>query len=233
MNSASPSFAILSLYVGRAQVLPNDSRSSAIFKQRMQGPLRVTRTGLEGDEQADRRVHGGPEKALHQYPLAHYERLREQFEDLAPQFIAGAMGENLTTAGLDDTLICLGDVYALGTARVQLSQPRSPCWKIDARFGQEGIAQFVERQALAGWYYRVIDEGVVQVGDQLRLLDRDPQALSLRAFNDLSRAHRPHVVDLLRAAQQPGLAANCADKLRARARWLHDNTIARSPLADE
>lgn len=223
---------VTGLYVGRAQRLPNDSRTSAILKQRVEGPLRVTALGLEGDEQADRRVHGGPEKALHHYPAVHYARLREKFEDLAPLFAPGAIGENISTDALDDAQVRIGDLYALGSARVQLSQPRTPCWKIDARFGLEGIAQFVERQGLAGWYYRVIEEGIVQVGDELRLLDRSPDALTLRVFNGLSRAHRPNVVDLLHAANQPGLSSNWAEKLRARARWLHDQSGARSPLAD-
>lgn len=231
--STSLSAPITGLYVGRAQVLANDSRTSAIFKHAVDGPLRLSRHGLEGDEQADRRAHGGPDKALHHYPAAHYQRLREQFEDLATQFVAGSIGENLSTETLDDTQVCMGDIYALGTARVQLCQPRTPCWKIDARYGHEGIAAFIERQAIAGWYYRVLEEGVVRVGDALRLIERSPEALTLRAFNDLSRAHRPHVVDLLRVAQQPGLTEGWAERLRARARWLHDNTIARSPLADE
>lgn len=224
---------ITGLFTGRVRTLPGDSRSSAIFKQRVDGPLRLTRNGLEGDEQADSRVHGGPDKALHHYPAAHYHVLRAQFDDLAAALVAGSIGENLSTEAFDDQDACMGDVYALGGARVQLCQPRVPCWKIDARYGQEGIAAFIERRGLTGWYYRVLDEGTVQAGDSLQLLERAPLALTVRAFNDLWRAHRPHVSDLLAAAQQPAVPPHWAEKLRARARWLHDATVARSPLPDE
>lgn len=214
---------ITGLYRGRAQILPGDSRRSAIFKQPVAGPVRVSTLGLDGDEQADRRVHGGPDKALHHYPAAHYAPLRAQFQALSAAFVPGSIGENLSTETFDDRSACIGDVYALGSARVQLCQPRTPCWKIDARYGQEGIAQFIEQQALAGWYYRVLAEGVVALGDALVLIERAPDALTLHAFNALWRAHRPPARLLLQAAQQPGLSAAWCDRLRARARWLQDH----------
>lgn len=227
------SFPLAGLYAGQVQAMPGDGRPTGIFKQPVQNRVRVGVEGLEGDAQGDRRVHGGPEKALHQFARPSYARLAEQFPECAGEFVAGSMGENLSVAGLDETQVRIGDVFALGGARIQLSQPRTPCWKIDARFGLEGIAGFVAAQGIAGWYYRVLDPGQVGPGDELRLLDRNAQALSLHQFNQLVRAHRPQVVDLLRVAGLPGLAPAWAERLRARARWLHDNTYGRSPLADE
>lgn len=213
--------------------MPGDGRPTGIFKRPVQDRVRVGMEGLERDAQGDRRVHGGPEKALHQVAQSSYARLAERFPECAAEFVPGSMGENLSVGSLDETQVRIGDVFALGAARIQLNQPRTPCWKIDARFGLEGIAAFVGAQGLAGWYYRVLEPGEVGPGDDLCLLDRNAGALSLYQFDQLVRTHRPPVADLLRVAGLPGLAPIWADRLRARARWLHDNTCARSPLADE
>jgi MOSC domain-containing protein YiiM len=227
------SWPLLGLYAGTVQPMPGDGRPTGIFKQAVTAPMALGVEGLAGDAQGDRRVHGGPDKALHQFPRPNYARLAEQFPELAAAFVPGSIGENLSVADLDDSQVCIGDVFTLGSARIQLCQPRSPCWKIDSRYGLEGIALFIEKQGLAGWYYRVLEPGTVAPGDTLSLVDRNPQALSLAQFTSLARAHRPHVVDLLRAAALPGLAPGWAQRFRQRAGWLHDHTIAPSPLADE
>lgn len=233
MSVPALSTRIAALYTGRVQLMPGDSRTTGIFKHPVTGSLQVSVEGLAGDQQADRRVHGGPEKALHHFPVAHYARLADRFPEFAPAFVPGTLGENLSTPALDESNVCIGDVFALGGARVQLNQPRRPCWKIDARFGLEGIAAFVEAQGLAGWYYRVLEPGRVQAGDEQRLLDRAHEALTLQQFNALARVHRPHVSDLLRAANLRGLEAGWAERFRARALWLHRNGIAPSLLADD
>lgn len=220
------STVLTGLYVGRARVLPGDSRISGIFKHPVVGPLALTREGFEGDEQADRRVHGGPEKAVHHFPARNHARLAARFAEVAAAFVPGAIGENLSTADWDESDVCVGDVFALGGARLQLSQPRRPCWKIDARFGCEGIAAYVEQEGIAGWYYRVLEPGTVRVGDVLRRVGRTPGAPSLRELHDLMRAHRPPAEALLRAASSPGLAEALAERLRARARWLQDHASA-------
>ncbi|WP_420467347.1 MOSC domain-containing protein [Panacagrimonas sp.] len=223
---------VSAVYVGRVQALPGDGRPTAIFKQAVHGPARLTVIGLDGDAQGDPRVHGGPDKALHQFPVANYARLARAFPDLAAQFVPGAMGENLSTEHADQSNVCIGDVYALGSAQVQLCQPRRPCWKIDARFAVEGICAWVDASGLTGWYYRVLQAGQVQAGDRLRLLQRHPEAPTVEQFLNLMRAHRPQVAELLRIAALPGLNATWAERLRTRARWLHDNSVADSPPAD-
>ncbi len=214
--------AILGLYVGRAQPLPEDGRSSGIIKHRIDGPVAVTELGLMGDQQADLRVHGGPEKALHQFSRSSYDRLAAVFAEQSGQLVPGSIGENISTEHFDESSVCIGDVFALGSARVQVSQPRSPCWKIDARYGREGICAAVAKHGIAGWYYRVLDGGRVQVGDALALLERNPKPLSLADFHRLARTHRPSPADLFEVADTPGLNPQWGERIRARARWLQD-----------
>ncbi|TDU28680.1 MOSC domain-containing protein YiiM [Panacagrimonas perspica] len=233
MSAPTLSTPITAIYTGRVQLMPGDSRTTGIFKHAVTGPLQVGVEGLEGDQQADRRVHGGPEKALHHFPVANYRRLADRFPDLAAAFVPGALGENITTPDLDEGDVFIGDTFAFGSARIQLSQPRRPCWKIDARFGLEGIALFIEAHGLAGWYYRVLEPGTVRSGDELKLLDRHPESLSLREFHVLAHAHRPTVAELMRLAHLAGLEPSWAERFRARALWLHHNAPADGARTNE
>jgi MOSC domain-containing protein YiiM len=217
---------IAGVYAGTVQAMPEDGRPTAIFKTPVQGPVRVMRDGLEGDQQADRRVHGGPDKAVHHFPAENYGRLAARFPALAVHFVPGRIGENVSTEGCDEGSVCIGDVYALGSARVQLCQPRSPCWKIDARFGAEGITRYVAEQGIAGWYYRVLAEGTVQCGDRFELIDRPAAALTLARFWSIVHAHRPPADDLLQVIRAPGLAGGWRSKLEQRLEWLRGNAPA-------
>jgi MOSC domain-containing protein YiiM len=216
-------WTILGLYAGQIRPMPGDGRPTAIFKQPLQGRVGIGWEGIEGDKQADRRFHGGSEKALHHFPLQSHRRLAQQFPQVAAQFGAGAIGENISTEGLDERGACVGDVFALGGARIQLNQPRTPCWKIDARFGAEGISRYVAEQGMAGWYYRVLAPGEVQTGDELQLLQRNPDPVSLAEFWDTIHAHRPPREQLLRIAETPGLNAYWRTRLLERADWLERN----------
>jgi MOSC domain-containing protein YiiM len=125
--------AKISLFIGGISALPNSGRPTAMFKQQAIGPLELGPEGFIGDEQADRRVHGGPEKAVHLYPAAHYAKLAERFPEAASQLLPGSLGENISCAELDESSVRIGDIYRLGSARLQVCQPRNPCWKIDDR----------------------------------------------------------------------------------------------------
>lgn len=208
------------LYAGRVVTMPGDSRTTAIFKTPVAGRVAVGHEGLDGDQQADRRVHGGPDKALHHFPAETHARLAARFPDAAATLGPGTLGENLSTVGADETTVCIGDVYALGTARVQLCQPRQPCWKIEARHGVEGMTRAIAEAGIAGWYYRVLEPGTVAVGDAIELLDRPPGAPTLAAFWALVHAHRPDPAALLALRHAPGLSPNWWDKLDQRIAWL-------------
>jgi MOSC domain-containing protein YiiM len=119
--------AHVSLFIGQVQPLPVSGRPTAMYKTSVQAPIELGVEGFAGDQHADLRVHGGPEKAVHLYPSNHYAKLAAKFADAAPLLVPGSMGENIATTELDEHDVRLGDVWQLGTALIQVCQPRNPC----------------------------------------------------------------------------------------------------------
>lgn len=214
---------ITGLYAGSVQAMPGDGRPTAIFKQPVSGPMAVGPEGLIGDSQADRRVHGGPEKAIHHFPLETHARLATIFPEAAATLVAGALGENISTVGITEAEVCIGDVFALGTALVQLCQPRTPCWKIEARHGVDGMTRAIADAGIAGWYYRVLAAGTVAVGDRYELIDRTAGAPTLVRFWQIVHQHRPPLAELEALRDAHGLASNWQHKLAERIVWLSRN----------
>lgn len=164
---------IQAMYAGTPRPLGQRSMPSAILKGPIPGLWQITATGLVGDVQADTVNHGGPEKALHHYPHEHYAVWASETPELAALLQAvPAFGENISTSGMTEADVCIGDIYRLGTARVQISQGRQPCWKLNARFDVADMAYRVQKTGRTGWYYRVIEPGVVTPGDEIALTDR-------------------------------------------------------------
>lgn len=211
------------LAAGPIRPLP-DGRPSAIYKEPLAGPVAIGPLGLAGDVQADRRVHGGPEKAVHLYPSDHYPRLAAAFPEAAGSLVPGSLGENLAVAGVDEGQVCVGDVYAFGSALLQVSQPRSPCWKIDSRHDCEGLAAHIAENGLTGWYFRVLAAGTAAPGDALALRQRNPDPVSLAELWQHWKIHRPPLAVLERLAATPGLTPDWARRLRQRADWLRSNS---------
>ena len=140
---------------------------SAIAKRPREGVVQVLPEGLAPDEQADRRVHGGPEMALHLYPLDHHGWWREQIGDHPALDEPGGFGSNIAVTGLTEDMVHIGDRFRLGTALIEVSQPRQPCWKIEHRFGHKGMVASIVETGRCGWYFRVIAAGDVRAGDSL------------------------------------------------------------------
>jgi MOSC domain-containing protein YiiM len=163
-----------------------DEEESAIFKYEADGPIEVNVLGLEGDEQADLTVHGGIDKAIHQYPQDHYSAWKAELDDHPLLAAPGGFGENIATFGMIEKDICIGDRLRLGSALVEVSQGRSPCWKIDHKFERKGITARVVTSGRSGWYYRVIETGTVATGDALDLVERpNPEWDVARVFRCL------------------------------------------------
>lgn len=218
----NPRIEIGGLFIGQVAQLAGDSRSSAIVKTAVSGRCLLQAEGLAGDTQADRRAHGGGGKALHQYPAEHYARLAKAFPD-ALHLVPGGLGENLSSRGLTEDDVCIGDIFRVGGARIQISQPRTPCWKIDHRTGCPGVAAFIAEHGLAGWYYRVLEAGEIAAGDWLEHVERPTASPTLAEFWRVIRASRPTIEALLRLAYASGLDAEWTAKLTQRAEWLRNN----------
>lgn len=166
------SIVIDATFTGKAARHWPGKPASAIVKHRLTGRTRVTKTGMVGDEQADPTVHGGPEKAVHHYAADHYSFWKTEIPDSASRFVAGAFGENISTTGLTEAQLCIGDILRLGSAIVQITQGRQPCWKLSAHIGRADMAARFQKSGRTGWYYRVIEEGFIEAGDPVTLLDR-------------------------------------------------------------
>ena len=221
--------AKVSLFIGQVQALPVSGRPTAMYKKAVEAPIELSAEGFVGDEQSDRRVHGGPEKAVHLYPSAHYAKLAAQFPDVAPLLVPGSIGENIATEDLDEHSVRLGDVWQLGSALIQVCQPRNPCWKIDERFACEGMTEFIANERLTGWYWRVVTPGLVAPGDSLEIEQAASEAFTLAEAMRHWQAHRPALADLEKLAATPGIAENWKQKITTRLDWLRKNPQATPP----
>lgn len=172
MAGGPPLAVVTAVLTGRAVDYTRPGSRSAIAKTPVAGPVRIGADGLDGDEQGDRRVHGGQDKAVHHYPFEHYARWRDDLGAHPLLESAGAFGENLSTVGATEADLCLGDRLRLGGAELEVSQSRQPCWKLSDRFAVADMARRVQDSGRTGWYYRVLEPGQVRAGDALRLLDR-------------------------------------------------------------
>lgn len=222
--------ADISLFIGGIRPLPHSGRPTGMYKLAAHTTLELAQTGFVGDQQADRRVHGGPEKAVHLYPAGHYAKLARRFPEAAEQLIPGSLGENLSTGELDETAVRIGDIWRLGAARLQVCQPRNPCWKIDERFGCDGMAAYIAEHRLTGWYWRVLTPGSVQPGDPLQLESVASQSMTLADAMELWQTHRPEIAALEALSATPGIALHWQQKIDARIAWLRQNAGTDAPV---
>ncbi len=182
---------VRSVLVGRARPYTRPDSFSAIHKQPLAGPVPVPVAveGLLGDEQGDRRVHGGPDKAVHVYPWAHLAVWRGELPGAAARLqAAGAFGENLSIDGPTEAEVCLADRWRIGTARFEVSQGRQPCWKLNDRFDVDDMARRVQASGRTGWYLRMLQTGRLAVDDAIVLEARPHPGWTLarlmRAIDD-------------------------------------------------
>lgn len=178
-----PAVCLDTLLTGRAVPFTRPGSRSAIAKQSRQANLAVTKLGLESDEQGDLRVHGGVEKAIHHYPREHYADWAAELGAHPLLDQPGAFGENFSTTGWTEVDLCLGDRIRAGTALLEVSQGRMPCWKLNDRFEVAQMALRVQESGRTGWYYRVLEEGSVAAGATLELVERPYAEWSLQRLS--------------------------------------------------
>jgi MOSC domain-containing protein YiiM len=188
MNEPDPrTIDLLAVSVGKPKVIGALSNGkpvrSGIRKERVTGDTIVAgKTNLAGDKQADPRVHGGPDKAIYVYPSEHLPIWTAELGFDAP-LGPNAFGENLTIAGILETDACIGDVWKWGSALVQISQPRGPCYKLEIALDRPGLIPVFTQSGRTGWYLRVLKTGEAPVDGPIELVERHPIGLTVWEAN--------------------------------------------------
>jgi len=198
---------------------------TGMYKQPRPGPEWLGYEGFRSDEQADTRYHGGVDKAVCVYPAEHYSHWNAI--DALSSASAGAFGENLTTEGLLEDEVCIGDVYSLGEAVVQVSQPRQPCWKLARRWRVKDLALQVERTGRTGFYFRVLTHGLVKSGDTFSRLSRPQPGWSIARCNILMHQEKENIEAARELASCPELSGSWKDSLWARVQSREREATAR------
>lgn len=192
---------IVSVNVGLPRTILWKGRpvQTGIFKEAVAGRQRVRRLNLDGDQQADLSVHGGPDKAVYAYPIEHYDFWRHFLGEI--DLLPGAFGENLTVEGLTEESVHIGDRFRIGTAELTVTQPRTPCYKLAAKFGRTDIVRRFLESGFSGFYLSVQQEGELSQGDTIHVIERETHQVCIA---DLNRIQRGEAVDirLLRKAVQ-------------------------------
>lgn len=201
------SMTISALLVGKP--IPfRDDEYSAISKQPVAGAVRIGWLGLEGDAVADPVHHGGWDKAIHLYSQDHYPWWQARKPEHPLLNKPGAFGENIASTGMTEVSICLGDRFTLGSAIVEVSHGRQPCWKLDQHFQARDVMATIVKTARCGLYFRVIREGEAQAGDVMTLLERPYPAISIERLFRLLIAgeHKTDLATVRTLASMPVLA---------------------------
>lgn len=174
---------LLSINVAQPKAVEFNGRSyqTGIYKRRRMGRVFLSRLGLDGDGQADRKNHGGAHQAVYCYPHEHYSYWAAELKWEDSHY--GAFGENLTLLGLLESAVCIGDVFRIGGAVIQVSQPRVPCYKLADKLGVPGFEKTFLRANRCGFYARALEEGTVEAGDPVTQLERDPAGLTVAEVN--------------------------------------------------
>jgi MOSC domain-containing protein YiiM len=170
---------LISLQVGVPRIVAQDGQEvlTGIFKAPVDKRIRMRELNLDGDRQADLSVHGGQNKAVYAYPSENYPFWKKELPEI--DFPWGAFGENLTTSGLLEKTVCIGDRFTIGTAEVVVTQPRLPCFKLNLKFDREDMVKRFLASRRSGFYLRVLREGEVGAGDEIIPVHQDENRVSV------------------------------------------------------
>ena len=213
INHVSP--IIVSVQIGGVKPLGPESVPSGFVKSVVTERVSVATLGLEGDAQADLSVHGGSEKAVYGYSLANYALWQKEYPQHVDKFQPGGVGENLTIQGQDESNVCIGDIVKIGSAKLQVTQPRQPCFKFALRFDDKTLPRAMVKNGRSGWYYRVLEEGQLQQGDRVELIERPNLKWPIARFVSGIARHSFTIEDLRELVSMQGLAATWRESARA------------------
>ncbi len=214
--------ALLSIQVGTPRTFDTPPRyakrsapwTSAFVKQTVDGPITLDIGNLAGDRQADLDVHGGRDKAVNVYPSEHY--VQWIAEGAIPEFVAGSFGENFSVRGLLESELCIGDRFRVGSATVEISQPRQPCWKLAHFLQRADMVKRVIASGRTGWYFRVLETGTVRAGDPIALLERPFPRWTLAEANRLMHFEPNDTPAVVELANCPALSHSWVDSFNRR-----------------
>jgi len=206
---------VLSVNVGTPKQFPSGKASvlTSIFKSPVEGRVAVRWHNIAGDRLSDLTVHGGPNKAVYCYPGEHYSYWKEQLPELDLSF--GMFGENLTTEGIIEEAVCVGDQFRVGSAILQVTQPRMPCFKLGIRFGRVDMVKRFWQSGRSGIYFSVVEEGDVAAGDLIEKTAQGPEEISVADVVRLYRGDETSAELLERALRAP-LSGSWKQELRER-----------------
>jgi MOSC domain-containing protein YiiM len=196
---------LVSVNIGhpREVIYKGKTVTTGIFKEPVEGRIRLRTLNLDGDRQADLSVHGGLSKAAYAYPIEHYEYWREQLPGVDLPW--GMFGENFTTEGLREDSVNIGDRFRIGSAEVMVTEPRLPCYKLAAKFGRDDIIKRFLHSGRTGFYFAVMQEGEVGTGDGIELVSRDEHSVTVADITRVYVHDKDDVSTLRRAVQVEAL----------------------------
>ena len=197
---------LISLNVGLPRIVESNGEpvTTGIFKEPKQGSVMLRTLNLDGDRQADLTVHGGVSKAVYGYPVEHYEFWKRELPDMELPF--GMFGENFTTEGLLEDSLNVGDRFRIGEAEVMVTEPRLPCYKLGIKFGRTDILRRFLQSRRTGFYFAVVKEGQVEAGDQIELLSRDSNNITIADITRLYAFAKDDVDTLQRVVKLEALS---------------------------
>jgi len=186
--------------------------STGIYNEPVEGRRKVRTLNIDGDQQADLTVHGGPDKAVYAYPSEHYPYWKEHYPDLTMDW--GMFGENFTTEGLLEDQTNIGDEYQIGSAKFAVTQPRMPCYKLAIKFESGDIIKKLFTNAKCGIYFKVLEEGDVGAGDEIKLVRKDENNVTIQDIMKTYGQEHNHKELLERAVKIDALPVGWKDHYR-------------------
>ena len=199
---------LLSVNVGLPREIQTKEKTftTGIFKNTVDRRVRVHALNIEGDGQADLKVHGGVDMAVYAYPHEHYSSWADELD--RHDFVSGQFGENLTTSGLLESAVRIGDVFAIGSVHFQVTQPRIPCFKLAMRMELPQFPKLFLQSQRTGFYLRVLQEGEIAAGDSITLVSTDPSQMTVQEVFDAAYGDSGTPAAFQRAHDMPALSAD-------------------------
>jgi MOSC domain-containing protein YiiM len=183
--------------------------TTGIFKEPIEGRVKLRTLNLDGDKQADLTVHGGPDKAVYTYPMEHYEFWRKAYPNI--KMSNGMFGENFTTEGLMESEVNVGDVFRIGSSKVIATQPRMPCYKLGVKFGRMDVLKKFLASGRPGIYFKVLEEGEVEAGDLMVKIKNDTNRVGVSDIVRLYGSDREDIKTMQRAVKVEALPEGWKD----------------------